>query len=142
MAINCPKWRSLSLLAIILAVFLLMPGIAAAAPFGFNSPNVKAIINPASNLVANYPQLSELDLTPMQRQQLQAVLQRRNKEIAAVLTSVQRNELQHQLHSGSNLNQALLKLHLQPEQEQLIKSIEQFTSLKIKATLARYSLPH
>jgi hypothetical protein len=139
MAINTPKWR-LPLFAIILVVFLLMPGIASAAPFGFNYPAAKAIIDPAGHIVTDYPNLSELDLTPMQRQQLQGMLQRRNKEMAEVLTSSQRTELQHQLHSGHSLLQALLKLDLQPEQEHLIKAIEQFTNLKIKAALTRYSL--
>jgi hypothetical protein len=145
MAINFPKWLSLSLIATILALVLLMPSIALAAPFGFHAPS-KAIISPAvnvvANLVTNYPNLSDLDLTPLQRQQLQAVLQRRNKEIAAVLNPSQLAQLQHKLHSGNSFNQALVALDLEPEQQHLIKAIEQFTTLKLKATLTRYSLSY
>ncbi|HIK07795.1 MAG TPA: hypothetical protein IGS40_24410 [Trichormus sp. M33_DOE_039] len=139
MAINCPKWLSIPLLATLLAFFNLIPGIALAAPFGFH-PSAKVIATPISNVFVDYPNWSELDLTPMERQQLQGMLQRRNQEIVAVLNLSQRDALQHQLHSGHNLHQALLALDLQPEQEHLIKAIEQLTSLKIKAALARYSL--
>ncbi|MEA5566953.1 hypothetical protein [Anabaena sp. UHCC 0399] len=146
MAIKFSKWLSLSVLATILALFLFLPGIALAAPFGFHTPS-ETIINSAGNVVSgnivtDYPNLTELDLTPLQRQQLQGMLQRRNKEIAAVLTPSQLTELKHQLHSGHNFNQALLAIDLQPEQEHLIKAIEQFINLKIKATLVRYSLPN
>lgn len=130
MAINFPKW--LSLLAAILALILLMPGTALAEPFTFNAPT--------ANLVTQYPSISDLDLTPLQRQRLQAVLQRRNKEIQAVLEPSQRAKLKHQLHSGNSLNQALITLDLQPEQQHLVKAIEQLTSLKMKALLSRYSL--
>jgi stress response protein SCP2 len=99
-----------------------------------------AIRASAANLVTAYPSLTDLDLTPLQRQRLQAVLQRRNKEIQAVLDVTQRDQLRHQLHSGYNLNQALTSLELQPEQEYLIKAIEQLTSLKLRALLSRYSL--
>ncbi|QLE55884.1 hypothetical protein [Nostoc sp. TCL26-01] len=130
MAINFPKW--LSVIAAILALILLMPETALAAPFTFPAP--------AANLVTHYPAISDLDLTPLQRQRLQAVLQRRNKEIQAVLEPSQIAELKNQLHSGNSFNQALIKLDLQPEQQHLIKAIEQLTSLKMKALLSRYSL--
>ncbi|BAY12767.1 hypothetical protein [Calothrix sp. NIES-2098] len=82
----------------------------------------------------------ELDLTPQERQQLQAVRQRRNKEILAVLNSSQRAKLAQNLRHGSTLNQALEKLNLRSEQEDLVKAIMQLTNLKIKAILSRHSL--
>lgn len=135
MAINFPKW--LAVLVTILALNLFMP--AMAAPLGFYTPS-KAIHAPAANLVTTYPSFSDLDLTPLQRQRLQAVLQRRNKEIQAVLEIAQRDELRHRLHSGDSLNEALTALELQPEQQHLIKAIEQLTNLKLRALLSRYSL--
>lgn len=136
MAINFPKW--LAVLVTILALNLFMPG-TVAAPFGFHTPS-KAIHAHAANLVTTYPSFADLDLTPLQRQRLQAVLQRRNKEIQTVLDISQRDELRHRLHSGDSLNEALTSLELQPEQEHLIKAIEQLTSLKLRALLSRYSI--
>ncbi len=82
----------------------------------------------------------ELDLTPQERQQLQAVRQRRNKEITAVLNSSQRDKLAQHLRHGNNLNQALEQLNLKPEQKDFVKAIMQLTNLKIKAILSRHSL--
>ncbi|MBD2503019.1 hypothetical protein [Anabaena azotica] len=135
MAINFPKW--LAVLVTILALNLFMP--AMAAPLGFHTP-LSAIHAPAANLVTAYPSFSDLDLTPLQRQRLQAVLQRRNKEIQAVLDVSQRDELRHRLQSGDGLNEGLTALELQPEQQHLIKAIEQLTNLKLRALLSRYSL--
>ncbi|BAY69699.1 hypothetical protein ACN23B_20455 [Anabaena sp. FACHB-709] len=138
MAINFPKW--LAVLATILALLLLMPVTTSAATFGFHTPS-QAIYASAASLVTTYPSFSDLDLTPLQRQRLQSVLQRRNKEIQAVLDISQRDTLRHQIHSGHSFNQALLSLELQPEQQHLIKAIEQLTSLKLKALLVKYSVP-
>ncbi|MBD2342973.1 hypothetical protein [Anabaena subtropica] len=137
MAINFPKW--LTVLVTILALLLLIPVTTLAAPFGFPTSS-KGIHTPAASLVTTYPSFSDLDLTPLQRQRLQGVLQRRNKEIQAVLDISQRDELRHQVHSGYSFNQALISLDLQPEQQHLIKAIEQLTSLKLKALLVRYSV--
>ncbi|BCL36959.1 hypothetical protein [Nostoc sp. MS1] len=135
MAINFPKW--LAVLVTILALNLFMP-VVVAASFGLNTPSI-AIHASAANLVTTYPSFADLDLTPLQRQRLQAVLQRRNREIQVVLDISQRDELRHRLHSGDSLNQALTALELQPEQERLIKAIEQLTNLKLRALLSRYS---
>jgi hypothetical protein len=135
MAINFPKW--LAVLVTILALNLFMP-VTMAASLWLNAPS-NAIHASAANLLTTYPSFADLNLTPLQRQRLQAVLQRRNKEIQAVLDIAQRDELRHRLHSGASLNQALTALELQPEQQHLIKAIEQLTSLKLKALLSRYS---
>jgi hypothetical protein len=109
---------------IVIQVFFL-PGIALALPGNINI-NSHLII---AQVTKSY---SESDLTPLQRQRLQAVRQRRNREIQAVLDSPQRAQLARELHRGSNLNQALEKVTLQPEQQELIKAILKFTNLKLK----------
>lgn len=137
MAIHLTKW--MSVFANILALVILMPGIALAAPVQLHA-NSDVIIAQVAN-AANYStSFSEIELTPLQRQQLQAVRQRRNKEIAAVLNSSQRTQLVHNLRAGNNINQALETLNLQPDQKDLVKAIVQFTNLKMKAILSRHSL--
>jgi Spy/CpxP family protein refolding chaperone len=132
MAIHLSK--RLSVFANILALLIFMPGIALAAPVQI-APNSGILFAQVSNTSS-----SEINLTPQQHQQLQAVRQRRNREIEAVLNSSQRHQLAHSLHSGNDINQALEKLNLQPEQQNLIKAIVQFTNLKMQAISSRHSL--
>jgi predicted transglutaminase-like cysteine proteinase len=136
MAIYLTKW--LSVFANILALVLFMPGIALAAPVQINT--TFGVIFAQTTKTASYSTSSEIDLTPLQRQELQAVRQRRNREIEAVLNSSQRAQLTHNLRAGNNLNQALEILNLQPEQQELVKAIVQFTNLKIKAISSRHLL--
>ena len=112
-------------LTYIIVLVLFIPEIALALP----EP-----ISTRANLIfaQTTTSYSEIELTPLQRQKLQAVRQRRNREIQAVLTSSQRAQLAQELRKGNNLNQALEKLNLKPEQQELIKAILKFTSLKIK----------
>lgn len=130
--------KRLSMFANILALVLLMPGIALAAPVQINTTS--SIIFAQTTKTTSYSTSSEINLTPLQRQELQAVRQRRNKEIAAVLNSSQRVQLTHNLRAGNNIKQALEKLNLQPDQQDLVKVIVQFTKLKIKAISSRHSL--
>ncbi|MBE8968982.1 hypothetical protein IQ277_22995 [Nostocales cyanobacterium LEGE 12452] len=130
--------KRLSVLANILALVLFMPGIALAAPVQINTTS--GIIFAQTIKTASYSTSSEINLTPLQRQELQAVRQRRNREIAAVLNSSQRDQLNHNLRAGNNINQALEKLNLQPEQQDLVKAIVQFTNLKMKAVSSRHLL--
>ncbi|RCJ38024.1 hypothetical protein A6769_09710 [Nostoc punctiforme NIES-2108] len=130
--------KRLSMFANILALVLFMPGIALAVPVQINT--TYGVIFPQSSKTASYSTSSEISLTPLQRQELQAVRQRRNKEIAAVLNSSQRDQLNHNLRAGNNIKQALEKLNLQPEQQDLVKAIVQFTNLKIKAISSRHLL--
>jgi hypothetical protein len=123
MIIKFPRFL-LVLTYIVIQVFFL-PGIALALPGNINI-NSHLII---AQVTKSY---SESDLTPLQRQRLQAVRQRRNREIQAVLDLPQRAQLAQELHRGSNLNQALEKVTLQPEQQELIKAILKFTNLKLK----------
>ncbi|MEH1790126.1 hypothetical protein [Nostoc sp.] len=130
--------KRLSVFANILALILFMPGIAFAAPVQINTTS--GIIFAQTTKTASYSTSSEINLTPLQRQELQAVRQRRNREIEAVLTSFQRAQLTHNLRAGNNIKQALEKINLQPEQQDLVKAIVQFTNLKMKAISSRHLL--
>ncbi|WP_322644741.1 hypothetical protein [Nostoc sp. DedVER01b] len=132
MAIHLTK--RLSVLAAILALVLSMPGIALAVPV------TSGVIFAQIPKIASYSTSSEINLTPLQSQELQAVRQRRNREIEAVLNTSQRVQLNHNLRAGNNMNQALQKLNLQPEQQDFVKAIVQFTNLKMKAIASRHSL--
>ncbi|MEH2029624.1 MAG: hypothetical protein V7K67_08115 [Nostoc sp.] len=130
--------KRLSVFANLLALILFMPGIAFAAPVQINTTS--GIIFAQTTKTASYSTSSEINLTPLQRQELQAVRQRRNREIEAVLTSFQRAQLTHNLRAGNNIKQALEKINLQPEQQDLVKAIVQFTNLKMKAISSRHLL--
>ncbi|MEH2272710.1 MAG: hypothetical protein V7K68_30525 [Nostoc sp.] len=130
--------KRLSVFANILALVLFIPGIALAAPVQINP--ISGVIFAQTTKTASYSTSSEINLTPLQRQELQAVRQRRNREIAAVLTSSQRAQLNHNLRAGNNIKQALEKLNLQPEQQDLVKAIVQFTNLKMNAISSRHLL--
>ncbi|NEU79008.1 hypothetical protein [Nostoc sp. UIC 10630] len=136
MAIHLTK--RLSVFAIILALVLSMPGIALATPVQLHTTS--GVIFAQITKTASYSTLSDINLTPLQSQELQAVRQRRNREIEAVLNTSQRAQLNRNLRAGNNMNQALVKLNLQPEQQDLVKAIVQFTNLKMKAILSRHSL--
>ncbi|MEH2048500.1 hypothetical protein [Nostoc sp.] len=130
--------KRLSVFANILALILFMPGIAFAAPVQINTNS--GVIFAQTTKTVSYSTSSEINLTPLQRQELQAVRQRRNREIEAVLTSFQRAQLNHNLRAGNNIKQALEKINLQPEQQDLVKAIVQFTNLKMKAISSRHLL--
>ena len=136
MAIHLTK--RLFVFAAILALVLFMPGIALAAPVQLHTTS--GVIFTQTTKTTSYSTSSEINLTPLQSQQLQAVRQRRNREIEAVLNTSQRAQLTHNLQAGNNINQALVKLNLQPEQQELVKAIVQFTNLKMKAISSRHSL--
>jgi Spy/CpxP family protein refolding chaperone len=123
MAINWIK--RVFVLATILAVVLLLPFIASASPEAVDFANR-----------VNVSQ--EINLTPQERQQLQAVRQGRNRDIKAMLDSSQRAKVAKSLHGGNSLNQALESLDLQPDQQQMLKAIVQISNLKMKAISARF----
>ncbi|MEH2170241.1 MAG: hypothetical protein V7K41_27050 [Nostoc sp.] len=130
--------KRLFMFANILALVLFMPGIALAAPVQINT--TYGVIFAQSTKTQSYSTSSDISLTPLQRQELQAVRQRRNREIAAVLNSSQRDQLNHNLRAGNNIKQALEKLNLQPEQQDLVKAIVQFTNLKMKVISSKHLL--
>ncbi|MDF5710931.1 MAG: hypothetical protein PUP90_25485 [Nostoc sp. S4] len=137
MAIHLTK--RIFVLANILIFILFIPGIALAAPVKINT-YTEIIVAQTTKIASDLTSFSEINLTPQQSQQLQAVRHRRNKEIQAVLNSSQRAQLAHNLRTGNNINQALNRLTLEPEQQELVEAILKFTNLKMKAILSRYSL--
>ncbi|MDZ8106888.1 MAG: hypothetical protein RM338_14885 [Nostoc sp. DedQUE12a] len=136
MAIHLTK--RLFVLPNILAFILFMQGIALAAPVQLNTYSI--IVAKTTKAARDSTSISEINLTPQQRQQLQGIRQRRNKEIHAVLNSSQRAQLARNLRAGNDIDGALKKLNLQPEQQELVDAILKFTNLKMKAILSRYSL--
>lgn len=137
MKINLTK--RLFVLANILFLVLFLPRISLAAPVQLHT-NYGNIFAQAANPVIYSAATADINLTPQQRQQIQAVRQRRNKEINTVLNSSQRTQLAQKLRSGNNIYQALETLKLQPDQQDIVNAIVQFTNLKMKAILSRYSL--
>ncbi|MBD2679537.1 MULTISPECIES: hypothetical protein [Nostoc] len=131
--------KRLFVLSNILAFILFMQGIALAAPVQLNT-NSSILVAKTIKATSDSNSISEINLTPQQRQQLQGIRQRRNKEIQAVLNSSQRAQLARNLRAGNDINQALKKLNLQPEQQELVDAIQKFTNLKMKAILSRYLL--
>ncbi|MFN9405441.1 MAG: hypothetical protein ACK579_11025 [Dolichospermum sp.] len=85
-------------------------------------------------------ELSKNDFTPQENQALQAIRQRRNKEIARILNLSQRQLLVNKLHNGNNIDQALDSLNLSSEQRELVNSINVFTNLKLKGIFSRHAL--
>ncbi|MCC5639651.1 hypothetical protein LC593_28265 [Nostoc sp. CHAB 5844] len=136
MVINSSKW--LSVLANILALVIFMPGIALATPLQIHA-NSSVISAQSNQATSNFIAYSDADLTPQERQQLQALRQRRNKEINKILNLAQREKLKEQLRSGNNLSQAIEALDLHPDQQKMIKAVMQLINLKMKAILSRHS---
>jgi len=93
-----------------------------------------------SGEISDNIKLSEFDFTPQENQALQAIRQRRNKEIAAILDVSQRNLLAYELHDGNNIDQALEAINLSSEQRELVNSINVFTNLKLKGIFSRHDL--
>ncbi|WGV24871.1 hypothetical protein [Halotia branconii] len=138
MVVNLTKRLSV-LTVTIFALITFMPGIAWETTGQVYTAS-DIVLAQVTNAASNFASLSEINLTPQQRQQLQGIRQRRNREINAVLNSSQRTQLAHNLRSGNDINQALETLNLQPEQQELVKAIIQFTNLKMKAILSRHSI--
>ncbi|GBE95323.1 hypothetical protein [Nostoc cycadae] len=136
MVINFPKW--LFLLANILFLVIFMPGIALATPLQIHA-NSSVISAQPYKAAINLAYL-ETDFTPQERQQLQGLRQRRNKEISTILSSFQREKLKEQLQAGHNIYQAIEGLDLHPDQQSMIKAVMQLYHLKTKTILSRYSL--
>ncbi|WP_071188276.1 hypothetical protein [Trichormus sp. NMC-1] len=131
--------KRLLVLLLVVACNFLFPGVTAASANNFfTSPQVifTSYGEDTSDIIA----FSIDDLTPQERQKLQAIRQRRNQEILAVLDSLQRTQLAHELHIGSNLNQALEVLNLNAEQQDLINAAIEFTNLKQKGIFSHHAL--
>ncbi|MDB9374514.1 hypothetical protein [Nodularia sphaerocarpa] len=131
--------KRLTVFATTLFFVIFIPGIALAAPVQIN-PIPSIIIAQIDNTNTGASLFSDTNLTPQQQQQIQAVRQRRNREIGAVLNSSQRSKLAHDMRSGDDINQGLKKLNLPPEQKDLVNAIMEFTNLKMQAISSRNSL--
>lgn len=77
-------------------------------------------------------------LTPQVKQELQAVHQRRNRDIIQVLDQSQRAELDHYVRSGENIESAVNNLNLDRNQWDTIQAVIELSRLKTKAILARH----
>ncbi|MBW4512587.1 MAG: hypothetical protein KME64_39770 [Scytonematopsis contorta HA4267-MV1] len=128
MLINLTK--SLFVLLTILTIFLTSIGTAFAETVA---------INVSKNMIvmAQTTKITEINLTPQQRQQIQGIRQGRNRNIGSVLDSSQKAELFHNLRSGDNLEKAVDKVELQPEQREMVTAIQRLADLKIKAVISR-----
>ncbi|MFB2770768.1 hypothetical protein ACE1AT_15970 [Pelatocladus sp. BLCC-F211] len=124
--------KFLCIFSIIFLVVVLLPTTALASSVNFHTNSAVTIS------IAAKPSL-EMNLTPQVRQQLQAVRQRRNREIQKVLDSSQLAELTHNLRSGDDFYQALDKLNLQGDQKEMVEAIVKICDLKTKAILSRFS---
>jgi len=137
MVIKFPKW--LFVVANILALVIFMPGIALATPLQIHA-NYSVIFAQSIQPTVNLISYSEADFTPQERQKIQALRQRRNKEINAILTASQKEKLKEKLRAGDNIYQALESLDLHPDQQNMIKAVMQLMNLKMKAVMSRHSL--
>ncbi|NJR15072.1 MAG: hypothetical protein HC785_04795 [Calothrix sp. CSU_2_0] len=78
-----------------------------------------------------------IELTPRQRQMIQAVNQGRNREIGKILDESQHRKLMKLVLGGDNLNQAIDKLKLTGEKSELVKTIVDLYDLKMQALTSR-----
>jgi Spy/CpxP family protein refolding chaperone len=130
--------RLFALLLVVYVAFFLPEITVASANNFFSSSQV--IFTSHSEDTKDTITFSEGDLTPQEHQKLQAVRQRRNKEIIAVLNSAQRKQIAHYLHTGNDLNHALEALDLTSEQQELINAVIEFTNLKLKGIFSNHAL--
>lgn len=114
------------------AVIICFPKMTIAAPAIFD-------VNSTAIIAQSNGTLSNIDLTPQFRQQLQGVRQRRNLEIQKVLSVSQIEQLRQNLRAGERLTQALDKLQLKSDQQEMINAIMKISDLKTKTILSRYS---
>ncbi|WP_157780652.1 hypothetical protein [Calothrix sp. NIES-3974] len=101
-------------------------------------PSAKAIAftQPIDNLVHS----NQDRLTPLAHQEIQAVRQRRNRDIIEVLDQSQRAELDYYVRSGEKIESAVTKLSLDRDQWDTIQAIVELSRLKTKAILARHGM--
>jgi predicted metallo-beta-lactamase superfamily hydrolase len=146
---------ALFLLVTLLIVTLLTPNSAMAVPAKLNTNQLNtnqlstnqlntSNANPTAIIAVsqgNHTTFTEEKITPQERQELQAVRQRRNRELIQVLNKSQRRQLKHFLRSGQSLENSIEALDLEREQWDTIQAILELSELKIKGILYRHSLP-
>jgi prolyl oligopeptidase PreP (S9A serine peptidase family) len=139
------KRRFFALLFIVFVALLLPEITVVSANSSFNSSQViftshQVIFTSHREDTKDTITFSEDDLTPQEHQKLQAVRQRRNKEILAVLNSAQRKQLAHYLHTDNDLIPALNGLDLTSEQQEIINAVIQLTNLKLRGIFYNHAL--
>ncbi|NJL61703.1 MAG: hypothetical protein HC903_07575 [Methylacidiphilales bacterium] len=96
---------------------------------------------PTAIIAVSQTTFTEEKLTPQERQELQAVRQRRNRELIQILNKSQRKQLKHFLRSGQSLENSIEALDLERDQWDTIQAVLELSELKIKGILYRHSLP-
>jgi len=114
-------------------------GITSATANSFFGSQV-TIFTSANNSLAQTVRFPDPGFTPQERQKLQAVRQRRNKEIIQILDLHQRTQMQHELHFNNDIDQALAVIDLDPEQQEFINTVIEFTNQKMKAIFSHHAL--
>jgi hypothetical protein len=107
--------------------------------FVFTAPDVALGWTYKQPLAAQTFQVWKQDnLTPQEHQELQAIRQSRNREIASILNEVQRRQLEHLLRTDHDLEYAINSLDIDHDQWDTIQAIMQLSALKTKAVLHRH----
>jgi Spy/CpxP family protein refolding chaperone len=123
--------KRLFLLVLIVATVFVTPDFVSALPAqSASSLMLDTNINTTNTKI--------IDLTPRQRQMIQAVNQGRNREIGKILDESQHQKLVKLLLGGDSLNQAVDRLKLANEQSDLVKTIVELYDLKMKAVTSRF----
>lgn len=122
--------RQLLLIVLVFATIFMAPGIANALPPQINKSAVVTNVAPAN--------LIELDLTPRQRQMIQAINQGRNREIGKILNQSEQKNLVKLIRSGNTLNQAVDMLKLESNKRDIIKALSQVYDLKMKSLISGF----
>jgi hypothetical protein len=91
-----------------------------------------------STIIAKTNEALEVDFSPRQSQQMQAMRQGRNRKIGEVLNASQKSKLLKYLRGGSSLNQAIEKLQLPAEERDIIRAIGELYDLRMKALSSRF----
>ena len=117
-------------LVLVMASLFAMPEIANALPTQLNMAG--------SAIIGKTNEASEVDLTPRQSQQLQAMRQGRNRKIGDVLDASQKSQLLKYLRGGSSLNQAIEKLQLSGEKRDIVRAVAQLYDLRMKALSSQF----
>jgi Spy/CpxP family protein refolding chaperone len=139
-------WSIAILFASLAIAILVTPSIAMTFPTKSSTKhfNTSTTANPTAIIavsLGNHTTFTEEKLTPQERQELQAVRQRRNRELIQTLNKSQRRQLKHFLRSGQSLENSIESLDLERDQWDTVQAILELSELKIKGILYRHSLP-
>ncbi len=135
MAINLIN--RLSVLATVIVATL--PGVVVQAQTTMPMPTETTPTTPATGTTTPMRRTSvkkTIKLTPQQRQEMQAVMAKRNSDIEAVLDSNQKTQLTNAMHSGQRFSRALAALTLKPDQQTQITSIKAAASQKMREIMS------